>query len=85
MHKNTNISDLSISEAEAELKSLSSALNKANHAYHTADTPIVSDAEYDPVSYTPLPLPTTPHVQDSVRLRRKTNKRGQIGLQASQF
>ena len=58
MHKNTNISDLSISEAEAELKSLSSALNKANHAYHTADTPIVSDAEYDQLKQRNLSIET---------------------------
>ena len=58
VHKNTNISDLSISEAEAELKSLSSALNKANHAYHTADTPIVSDAEYDQLKQRNLSIET---------------------------
>ena len=58
MHKNTNISDLRISEAEAELKSLSSALNKANHAYHTADTPIVSDAEYDQLKQRNLSIET---------------------------
>ena len=47
VQKKTNISDLSMSEAEAELTALSLALNRANHDYHSADTPSISDAEYD--------------------------------------
>ena len=58
MHKDTNIAHLSATEAEAELIRLSSALYRANHAYHNADAPILSDAEYDQLKQRNLSVET---------------------------
>ncbi|MEM1162617.1 MAG: NAD-dependent DNA ligase LigA, partial [Pseudomonadota bacterium] len=38
---------LSPTAAKAEMKLLAAGLNAANMAYHRADTPEISDAEYD--------------------------------------
>ncbi|MBQ1203316.1 MAG: NAD-dependent DNA ligase LigA, partial [Loktanella sp.] len=39
--------DLSMDQARAELARLADLLQKANTAYHSADDPVISDAEYD--------------------------------------
>ena len=44
---NTAIDDLSHDDAKAELARLAKTLGRANSAYHTADSPQISDAEYD--------------------------------------
>ncbi len=43
----TPVEQLTEPEARAELARLADALAKANHAYHTLDTPEISDADYD--------------------------------------
>lgn len=43
----TDITELSVEEARAELAALSKALNTANVAYHGKDNPDLSDAKYD--------------------------------------
>ncbi len=47
MTNTTDVSSLSESEARAELRRLSQVLKDADTAYHTHDTPVMSDAEYD--------------------------------------
>lgn len=44
---NTPVTELTESQAIAELARLSDVLNKANQAYHTEDAPEISDAAYD--------------------------------------
>lgn len=43
----TEVTELTEAEAQAELASLSRVLAEANEAYHAEDTPEISDAEYD--------------------------------------
>ena len=74
MQKKTNISDLSMSEAEAELTALSLALNRANHAYHSADTPSISDAEYDRLKQRNLSIETV-----FPELKRRDSPTDQVG------
>ncbi len=47
MTQDAEISDLTQAEAQAELARLSKLLAAANQAYHGADDPEISDAEYD--------------------------------------
>lgn len=47
MSADQNVSELTESEAVAELARLAKVLAKANAAYHTEDAPKISDAEYD--------------------------------------
>ena len=47
MTQDADISDLTEAEARAELARLSTLLAAANQAYHGADDPEISDAEYD--------------------------------------
>ncbi|MDC0737077.1 NAD-dependent DNA ligase LigA [Cognatishimia sp. SS12] len=47
MTKKKPISELTEAEARAELETLAAALTKANQAYHGADAPELSDADYD--------------------------------------
>ena len=47
MTQDAEISDLTQAEAQAELARLSKLLTAANQAYHGADDPEISDAEYD--------------------------------------
>ena len=42
-----NVADMTESDARAELEALARTLKAANFAYHTADTPELSDADYD--------------------------------------
>ena len=74
VQKKTNISDLSMSEAEAELTALSLALNRANHAYHSADTPSISDAEYDRLKQRNLSIETV-----FPELKRRDSPTDQVG------
>jgi len=41
------VEDLNLAEAREELARLAAAINAANTAYHTLDTPEISDADYD--------------------------------------
>ncbi|WP_394347658.1 NAD-dependent DNA ligase LigA [Rhodobacter capsulatus] len=43
----SDLDSLTRAEAEAELNALVAQLDAANHAYHTLDTPEISDADYD--------------------------------------
>ena len=63
-----------MSEAEAELTALSLALNKANHAYHSADTPSISDAEYDRLKQRNLSIETV-----FPELKRRDSPTDQVG------
>lgn len=47
MSADTSIQNLSRDEAKAELARLAEMLARANRAYHTADAPDISDADYD--------------------------------------
>ena len=47
MTATTPVQDLSPSDAKAELARLAEVLAQANAAYHTADAPDISDADYD--------------------------------------
>ena len=47
MSDNTPVDDLTKDQAQAELKRLALLLSRANQAYHGADAPEISDAQYD--------------------------------------
>lgn len=47
MSSHKDVAELTQSEAKAELDRLADLLHQANAAYHTADDPVISDAEYD--------------------------------------
>ena len=62
MTQDADISDLTEAEARAELARLSRLLAAANQAYHGADDPEISDAEYDALK---KPLPDAPSAKAS--------------------
>jgi len=47
MSDTTSVNDLTEDQAQAELQRLALLISKANQAYHSADDPEISDAEYD--------------------------------------
>lgn len=68
------VADLTEEQARAELARLAEFLSRANHAYHTLDAPVVTDAEYDALKRRNAALEARfPH------LRRDDSPSAQVG------
>lgn len=78
MHSKTEIFALTTVAAEAELERLHFALTEANQAYYNADTPVMTDAEYD------LLKKRNRHIEEAFpHLKRADSTTEQIGAAPS--